>query len=71
MLLDLPLDVYVDEFLLAWIQSREELALENFLSVEGRVGHHCEDLDQAEDAAFPHIGVSVVDYLSEILCLLY
>jgi hypothetical protein len=70
-LLDLPLDVYVDEFLLAWIQSREELALENFLSVEGRVGHHCEDLDQTENATFAHIGVSVVDYLSEILCLLY
>ena len=71
MLLNLPLDVNVDEFLLAWIQSREELALENFLSVEGRVGHHCEDLDQAKDAAFPHISVGVVDYLSEILCLLY
>lgn len=71
MLLDLPLDVNVDEFLLAWIQSRQELALENFLSVEGRVGHHCEDLDQAENAAFAHIGISVVDYLSEILCLLY
>jgi hypothetical protein len=70
-LLDLPLDVNVDEFLLAWIQSREELGLENFLSVEGRVGHHCEDLDQAEDAAFPHISISVVYYLREILRLLY
>ena len=71
MLFDLPLDVNVDEFLLAWIQSREELALENFLSVEGRIGHYCEYLDQTEDAAFAHISVGVVDYFCEILCLLY
>ena len=70
-LFNLPLDVNVDEFLLAWIQSREEFALENFLSIEGWVRHHCEDFDEAEDAAFAHIGVGVVDYLSEVLCLLY
>ena len=45
MLFDLPLDVNVDEFLLAWIQSCQELALENFLRIEGRIGHHREDLD--------------------------
>ncbi len=64
MLFNLPLDVNVDEFLLAWIQSRQELALENFLRVEGRIGHHREDLDEAEHAAFAHISVSVVYHFS-------
>jgi hypothetical protein len=36
-LFDLPLDVDVDKFLLTGIQFGEELVLENFLRVEGRI----------------------------------
>ena len=70
-LFDLPLDVDVDKFLLTGIQFGEELVLENFLRVEGRIGKDRENLDQAEDTTFTYIGIRVVDHLHEEVCWLY
>ena len=64
----LPLDVDIHEFLLARIQLRQEFALENFLRIEGREGKHSEDLYQAKDTTFTHIGICVVDHINEVSC---
>lgn len=69
-LFNFSLDVNVNEFLLAWIQLRQELSLENFLCVKGRVRHHSKDLHKAEDATFTDICILVVDHIHIVFCLL-
>lgn len=70
LLINLPLYINVNQFLLARVQ----LCMELFRKIGALSILECEegvDLNQAEDAALPYICVAVINHINEVITLLH